>query len=331
MSTTVAPVSGLTDEQRDFQAAIADFCQRELRHEGAARALTTGLHRAPQPGDLREAGRPRLARRLDRRGVRRLRRRAGRRLHLPRGDDACGSSRSPATASASIVAGAYERFGTDEQKQEILGGIAARPGRGDRDVGARGRVRRRQPLLQGRTRRTAASSSTARRPGSRPRTSPTTSWSSPRSDTLGLQARGPDDVLGADRRRGDRDPRDPDDGRQGGQRRLPHRLLRPGRTRCSARSSGGWMQLMAGLNVERLILAATCARDRAAGLRRRARLRQGAQAVRPADRLVPDAQAPDRRPRDRDRVRPPAGLRRRPQGRRRPEQAAARARPRWRS
>ena len=36
-----------------------------------------------------------------------------------------------------IVAGAYERFGTEEQKQEILGGICARPGRGDRDVASR--------------------------------------------------------------------------------------------------------------------------------------------------------------------------------------------------
>ena len=82
---------------------------------------------------------------------------------------------------------------------------------------------------------------------------------------------------------------------------------------------GGWMQLMAGLNVERLILAASAARPRPAGVRRRARLRQGAQAVRTPDRLVPDAEAPDRRPRNRARVHPPPGLRRRAQGRRRPE------------
>ena len=39
-----------------------------------------------------------------------------------------------------ITGRAVERFGTEEQKQEILGGVAARPRRGDRDVRARGRA-----------------------------------------------------------------------------------------------------------------------------------------------------------------------------------------------
>ena len=65
---------------------------------------------------------------------------------------------------------------------------------------------------------------------------------------------------------------------------------------------------MAGLNVERLILAAT-----ALGIAQRAfddvaRLRQGAQAVRAPDRLLPGAEAPDRRPRDRARVRPACSI-----------------------
>ena len=58
---------------------------------------------------------------------------------------------------SSIVAGAYERFGTEEQKQEILGRDRRRQRRGDRDVRARGRLGRRQPLLPGRARRTATS------------------------------------------------------------------------------------------------------------------------------------------------------------------------------
>ncbi len=84
---------------------------------------------------------------------------------------------------------------------------------------------------------------------------------------------------------------------------------------------GGWMQLMAGLNVERLILASDRPGHRPARVRRRAGLHQGAKAVRPADRLVPDAQAPHRGPCDGARVHAPPGLRRRPEGRRRPDRA----------
>ena len=46
-------------------------------------------------------------------------------------------------ATTLIVAGATQRFGTDEQKRDVLGGIAARRGRGDRDDRAGGRLRRR--------------------------------------------------------------------------------------------------------------------------------------------------------------------------------------------
>ena len=44
-----------------------------------------------------------------------------------------------------IVVGALNSFGTDEQKEELLGGVA-RSGNvpGDRDVRARGRLRRRR-------------------------------------------------------------------------------------------------------------------------------------------------------------------------------------------
>ena len=57
----------------------------------------------------------------------------------------------------------------------------------------------------------------------------------------------------------------------------------------------GWTQLMAGLNYERTILAASRARAGAAHVRRRARLRQGAATVRPPGRLLPGALAPLRR------------------------------------
>ena len=42
-----------------------------------------------------------------------------------------------------------EQFATEELKQEILTGIVRRQRRGDRDVGARGRLGRRQPVLPG--------------------------------------------------------------------------------------------------------------------------------------------------------------------------------------
>ena len=90
-----------------------------------------------------------------------------------------------------------------------------------------------------------------------------------------------------------------------------------------------WMQLMAGLNVERLIIAA-----QSLGYARRALddtldLRQGAQAVRQADRQLPGALAPDRRPRDRGRVLQAARLRRRRRWSTPTPARCSRARPRW--
>src|SRR5688572_28157139 len=42
MSTKLATISGLSDEQRDFQAAIADFCERELGTKEQRERLTNG-------------------------------------------------------------------------------------------------------------------------------------------------------------------------------------------------------------------------------------------------------------------------------------------------
>ena len=70
---------------------------------------------------------------------------------------------------------------------------------------------------------------------------------------------------------------------------------------------------------------------RPAGDGRHARLRQGAQAVRPPDRQLPDDRPPARRSGDRARVQPPAHLRRRRRGSTPTRPRSSRARPRWRS
>ena len=330
MSTiTASPISGLTDEQRDFRAAIRDFAERECgtreqreRSPTATRSPTTrrstsssaelGWLGVSIPEDYGGAGggdgRPRAS--SSRRSMRGLVPIAGFGVSL-------------------IVAGAYERFGTEEQKQEILGGIAggrveaiamSEPEAGS-DVGALScKAERQRRRLRGQR----PEDLDLRRPPRRPHPA-----RRPHRQ-LGLQARGPDDVLGPDRRRG-LEIRGIET--MGGKEvnDVFFTDCHVAAERVLGEEGNGWMQLMAGLNVERLILAATVLGHRAAGVRRRARLRQGAQAVRPADRLLPGAQAPHRRPRDRARVHPPAGLRRRPQGRRRPAHDAARARPRWRS
>ena len=59
MSTTVARIEGLSDEQRDFQAAIADFCERELGTKEQRERLTNGyteLHNTEIYDKLAELG-----------------------------------------------------------------------------------------------------------------------------------------------------------------------------------------------------------------------------------------------------------------------------------
>ena len=128
MSTTTAVgAQGLTDEQRDFREAIRDFCQRECGSREQRDRAHRRLPRAPQP-------------------------RASTRSSPSSAGSACRSPRSTAASGGGIVdaaifleettrglapisgygtslivAGAYERFGTDEQKQEMLGGIARGP------------------------------------------------------------------------------------------------------------------------------------------------------------------------------------------------------------
>jgi len=60
MSTiTASPISGLTDEQRDFQAAIRDFAERECGTAEQRERLTDGyseLHSQPIYEKLAELG-----------------------------------------------------------------------------------------------------------------------------------------------------------------------------------------------------------------------------------------------------------------------------------
>ena len=234
MSTiTATSVSGLTDEQVDFREAIRDFAKREVGTAEQREKLTDGyleLHNQEIYEKLAELGWLGVSIDEEYGG-------AGGgmvdALHLPRGDDARARPdrrlrRQPDRRRRLRALRHRGAEGGDARRH------LQRPGRGDRDVRARGRLRRRQPQVQGRAaeRRLRAERPEdldQRRPHRRPRA---------RRRPLRLvrlQARGPDDDLRPHRRRGDRDQRDPDDGRQGGQRRLPDRLPRRRRPRCSGR------------------------------------------------------------------------------------------------
>jgi len=121
MTVALQP-AGFTDEQRDFQAAIRDFVQREAGTSEKRETLTRGyveLHNQELYEKLAELGWLGV-------GI----------------DDAYGGSGGGMVDQcifleetmkgllplagygvSLIVAGAYERFGTEEQKQEMLGGI----------------------------------------------------------------------------------------------------------------------------------------------------------------------------------------------------------------
>ena len=122
MSTKLATISGLSDEQRDFQAAIADFCERELGTKEQRERLTNGyseLHNQQLYEKLADLGWLGVSIDEDFGG-------SGGGLV-----DACiflegfmrGRIPIAGYGVSLIVAGAYQRFGTEEQKQEILGGI----------------------------------------------------------------------------------------------------------------------------------------------------------------------------------------------------------------
>ena len=122
MTQTTAQTNGLTDEQRDFQAAIRDFAQREVGTSEQRERLTrnyTELHSQEIYEKLAELGW--LGVSIDE-------------AYGGSGGgmvDACifleetmrGLVPIAGYGVSLIVAGAYERFGTEEQKQEILNGI----------------------------------------------------------------------------------------------------------------------------------------------------------------------------------------------------------------
>ena len=114
----------LTDEQRDFVAAIRDFCQRECGTQEKREQLTNGYTELHNQGiyskmaDLGWLG-VTIPEEVGGSGGTML--------------DAClfmeETSRGLAPiggyATTLIVAGATKRFGTDEQKQRVLGGISS--------------------------------------------------------------------------------------------------------------------------------------------------------------------------------------------------------------
>ena len=123
-TTTSTSIDGLTDEQRDFQTALRGFCEREVGSREQRERLTKGyteLHNQEIYEKLAELGW--LGVSIDE-------------AHGGSGGgivDACifleetmrGLVPIAGYGVSLIVAGAYERFGSERQKQEILGGIAA--------------------------------------------------------------------------------------------------------------------------------------------------------------------------------------------------------------
>ena len=113
----------LTDEQRDFVAAIRDFCRRECGTQEQREKLTSGYTEAHHDGLYRKMAE------LGWLGVTIPERYGGSGGGML---DAClfmeETSRGLAPiggyATTLIVAGATQRFGTDEHKADILGGIA---------------------------------------------------------------------------------------------------------------------------------------------------------------------------------------------------------------
>ena len=141
-STEIAPATEMTDERRDFVDAIRDFAARECGTREQRDALTGGrsMHSDAAYAKLAELGWLGVAIPEEYGG-------AGGGMY-----DACllleelGRGQIPVYGYTTtlIVAKAYEKFGTEEQKQSMLGGIAAgnveaiamsEPGAGS-DVGA---------------------------------------------------------------------------------------------------------------------------------------------------------------------------------------------------
>lgn len=255
MSTiTTTPIRGLSDGQRDFQTAIRDFAERECGTAEQRERLTAGygeLHNQEIYERLADLGWLGVA--IDERWGG-----AGGGMV-----DACifleetmrGLVPIGGYGVSLIVAGAYERFGTDEQKEEILGGICrgrveaiamSEPEAGS-DVGSlscRAAASNGDYVLNGqKTWITAAHIAdhilvVARSDDSGSKHEGLTMVSVP-TDADGIEIRGIPTLGGKE---------------------VNDVFLTDCRVpadRVLGEPGGGWMQLMAGLNVERLILAAS--------------------------------------------------------------------------
>jgi alkylation response protein AidB-like acyl-CoA dehydrogenase len=255
MSTiTATTTSGLTDEQIDFREAIRDFAQREVGTAEQREKLTDGyleLHNQEIYEKLAELGW--LGVSIDERYGG-----AGQGMV-----DACifleetmrGLVPIAGYGVSLIVAGAYERFGTEEQKEEMLGGICrgrveaiamSEPEAGS-DVGnLKCRVERENGsyVLNGQKTWISAAhiadhvlvvgrsdSSGTKHEGLSMISVPTDAEGIEISGIQTMGGKEVNDVFLTD--------------------------CRVDADRLLGTEGGGWMQLMAGLNVERLILAAT--------------------------------------------------------------------------
>ena len=258
MSTiTASPISGLTDEQRNFQAAIRDFAERECGTAEQREQLTNHyeeLHNQEIYEQLGELGWL---------GVSVDEAYGGAGAGMV---DACvfleetmrGLVPIAGYGVSLIVAGAYERFGNEEQKQEILSGICrgrveaiamSEPGAGS-DVGALSCKAEKVDqngggyVLNGQKTWISAAHLAdhilviARSDNSGSKHEGLTMFSVP-TDAEGVEIRGIQ-TMG---------------GKEVNDVFLTDCFIAD--ERVVGEPGNGWMQLMAGLNVERLILAAT--------------------------------------------------------------------------
>ena len=241
-----------TPEQEDFRAAIRDFCAREVATSGAHDALTSA------DGPFDRALYAKLAE-LGWLGVSIDERYGGSGGGMV---DACifleetsrGNAPMGPYGTTLIVAGAYQRFGSEEQKEAMLGGIAqgaveaiamSEPGAGS-DVGALTcRARREDGHYVVDGQKTWISNAhlaehtllIARTDAGAGKHDGLTMLEVPR-DTEGMEVR-PIDTMGG---------REVNDVFFAGARVPAENVV--------GVEGRAWMQLMAGLNVERLIIAA---------------------------------------------------------------------------
>ena len=294
---------GAGPRPRSRTTSSASSSRRSATSRASPREARAARRRAATPTSRRAHGRARLVRAADRRGVRRLRRQLLRRDAVPRGDRRAAQSPVAAYGVTLIVVGALNKFGSEEQKRDLLGRVA----KGGTLAIAMSEPEAGSDVASLKTPR----SPRRRRVGARRREDVVLlrAQGEPHPDRLPHRrrraARGHVDDLRPARRRGLHDHSDPDARRRGDQRAAPRRRARArgGAARHRGRrldAADGRAQLRA--HDPRRDLA----RHRPARLRRRARLRQGAAASSAARSAPSRRSAQVRRARDRARAGAPA-------------------------